>query len=250
MDFLFGRKIRYIFLTIVIFLAIFLADLKVEAATTYVDCKCEINFSPSAIATPDFIKEVKEACAFLFGKPADSTNSSCNGAIIKFEGKDSQVTDCDSIDSEKVKKNYLIGIMKLKVDSSKYNNIFPYVEYCKAIGGSTSTSESGTSGSGSSAGSGMTATSLKKFASLKMNPGRIKSPQQLIGYAIKFDMAALGAIALALYIWAGFLWMTSGGNSERRDKAMKTLVWVTLGIIIMFASYLLMKFIFEQIILK
>lgn len=247
MYFLFGRKIRYIFLTTIIFLVLFFVGWEVKAATV-VDCECKINYVVKDNSLGPFMAAGEADCT----TPGTFNNRVCTGAIIKWLGSDSQVSDCSKItDPEKIKKGYFkngFSNGSIKIDLANGKDFTVYIVSCTAISGSTGTGDSSTGGS--SVGSGMTAASLMTEAAKKMNPGGLKSPQQLIGYAIKFDMAALGAIALGLYIWAGFLWMTSGGNSERRDKATKTLVWVTLGIIIMFASYLLMKFIFEQIILK
>ncbi|MFH1291991.1 MAG: pilin [bacterium] len=88
------------------------------------------------------------------------------------------------------------------------------------------------------------------LAGQSLNPGgsSLKTPHQLIAYGIKFEMVLMGAIALALYIWAGMLWMTSGGNSERKDKAMKTLLWVTIGLVVVFSSYAMLRFVFKSLI--
>ncbi|MFH1291995.1 MAG: hypothetical protein ABIH87_02250 [bacterium] len=96
----------------------------------------------------------------------------------------------------------------------------------------------------------LTEAGLLKTAQGSLNPGgsSLKTPHQLIAYGIKFEMVLMGAIALALYIWAGMLWMTSGGNSERKDKAMKTLLWVTIGLVVVFSSYAMLRFVFSSLI--
>lgn len=118
--------------------------------------------------------------------------------------------------------------------------------------GSGSTSGGSSSGSESSSnvcgGTVTKSSDLLKCAKTNLNPGIIKNPFQLIGFGIKFDMAALGAVSLGLYIWAGFLYMTAGGNAEQRGKAIKTLLWVTLGLVAIFSSYMIMKYVFGQLI--
>lgn len=253
MYFLLDRNIRFISLIIVIFSAVFLLGPKVKAVT-YVDCECKINFEVHAGATETgFMGAAENECKYTIQGKFNPDKKTCADGTLIFKGANSQVNDCGSIDGGKIKeKHYFntLGQWQFGGDNAAKRDITFHVVSCKSLGDATKTGGGAATNGGSSAGAGMTASSLMKLAAKKMNPTSLKSPQQLIGYAIKFDMAALGGIALALYIWAGLLWMTSGGNSERRDKAMKTLVWVTFGVIIIFASYLVMKFVFEQIILK
>jgi hypothetical protein len=70
---------------------------------------------------------------------------------------------------------------------------------------------------------------------------------QLISRFINLLMAFIGSIALALYIYSGFLWMTASGNSEQTGKAKTTMVWTTLGVVMMLASYMVASFIFNAI---
>lgn len=71
---------------------------------------------------------------------------------------------------------------------------------------------------------------------------------EIIGKIITFLMFPIGMFAMALYIWAGFLWMTAQGNSENVSKAKTILVWTTLGIIITLASYIIVQLVFTQIL--
>lgn len=65
-----------------------------------------------------------------------------------------------------------------------------------------------------------------------------------INRMISFLIYPLGAFALALYVWAGTLWMTSAGNADRAGKAKSIIVWASLGVLIIFSSYILVQFIF------
>ena len=58
----------------------------------------------------------------------------------------------------------------------------------------------------------------------------------------------MGAIAMVMYIWAGFLWMTASGNAEKTTKAKGIIVWTSLGVIAMLASYMLVTFVFSSIL--
>ncbi len=71
---------------------------------------------------------------------------------------------------------------------------------------------------------------------------------QIIGKMISFLMFPIGMFTMALYIWAGFLWMTASGNSENVSKAQSILVWTTLGVVVTMASYLIVKMVFTEIL--
>jgi hypothetical protein len=71
---------------------------------------------------------------------------------------------------------------------------------------------------------------------------------QIIGKVTNFLIFPIGAIMMALYIWAGFLWMTAQGNSENISTAKSILVWTTLGVVATLASYLIVQFVFKNII--
>lgn len=70
----------------------------------------------------------------------------------------------------------------------------------------------------------------------------------LIGRVIKTIMGVVGTIALIIFIYAGILWMTAHGNSEREKKAMDTIVWASIGILVILSSYALVDFILGAII--
>jgi len=76
-------------------------------------------------------------------------------------------------------------------------------------------------------------------------------PAVLIGRIIKVVMGIMGSIALVMFVYSGFVLMTGstavGGGATKKDitKAKGMLVWSTLGIFVIFASYALVDFIFE-----
>lgn len=93
---------------------------------------------------------------------------------------------------------------------------------------------------------------LKKEAK-KLNPAGFLTGtagvREIIGRIIIFLLFPIGMFTMALYIWAGFLWMTAQGNSENVTKSKQILVWTTLGVVISLASYLIVKLVFEEILL-
>ncbi|MDO8509634.1 MAG: hypothetical protein Q7S24_00650 [bacterium] len=82
-----------------------------------------------------------------------------------------------------------------------------------------------------------------------LNPMKFATGQQgvlqLIGRATRVLMYAMGSILFTLYIYAGFLWLSSAGNSERVGTAKKILVWSTLGVIVQLSAYILVTFVFK-----
>lgn len=78
-----------------------------------------------------------------------------------------------------------------------------------------------------------------------LNQLKVNTPQELIGLLIKSVMGILGTITLIMIIYGGVLWMTSGGNSDKTKKARDIIVWATLGVIMIFASYAILNTIFE-----
>lgn len=93
---------------------------------------------------------------------------------------------------------------------------------------------------------GASVESLKTQAG-SLNKLGITEPSQLVGRFIQILMAFIGSIALALYVWSGFMWMTASGNADRVSKAKTTMVWTTLGVLMMLASYMLASFLFKSL---
>jgi hypothetical protein len=62
-----------------------------------------------------------------------------------------------------------------------------------------------------------------------------------IGIAIGFIMATLALM------YAGFVWMTSGGNSERRSKGKTMIMNVIVGIVVILAAWLVVDFVMKTL---
>jgi len=95
--------------------------------------------------------------------------------------------------------------------------------------------------------SGTSVKDLQNQAKLELNKANFSGPADLINRAIRILMAFIGSIALVLYIYSGFLWMTASGNAEQAGKAKTTMVWTTLGVLMMLASYMLASFLFKSL---
>lgn len=74
------------------------------------------------------------------------------------------------------------------------------------------------------------------------------TPEALIGKVINAAMGIMGAIALAMYVYGGVIWMTAQGNSENVTRAKSLIVWTSMGVVVMLSSYVLVNFIFDELL--
>ncbi|MCH7492345.1 hypothetical protein IID19_01995 [Patescibacteria group bacterium] len=64
---------------------------------------------------------------------------------------------------------------------------------------------------------------------------------------LQIVLAAVDIFALFMFIFGGFQLLISAGNPNMIKKAKDTLVWATLGILVITLSYSILKFIFEEV---
>jgi len=64
---------------------------------------------------------------------------------------------------------------------------------------------------------------------------------------LQICLAVVDIFALFMFILGGFEFLISGGNPNMIKKAKDTLVWATLGILVITLSYTILKFVFEEI---
>lgn len=77
------------------------------------------------------------------------------------------------------------------------------------------------------------------------SPITATTPQQLIGTVIKGLLGVVGSLALAMFIYGGFTWMLAAGSSEKIQKGKNILVWASIGLVVIFSAYALVRFVFE-----
>ena len=61
-------------------------------------------------------------------------------------------------------------------------------------------------------------------------------------------LGLLGVIALALIVYAGFLWLTSAGNKDQVEKAQQIIAASVIGMIIIFAAFAITQFVLNVIL--
>lgn len=72
-----------------------------------------------------------------------------------------------------------------------------------------------------------------------------RSLQGSIAIMIRSALSLIGIILVVIVIYAGFLWMTAGGNEEKVTKAKKWLTNAVIGIVITMLAYAIAEFVLE-----
>lgn len=81
---------------------------------------------------------------------------------------------------------------------------------------------------------------LKKTGfKMGFNVNETSSIEGIIANVVSVILSFLGVIFIILIIFAGFSWMTAGGNEEQVKKAQKVLKNSIIGLIVVLASYAL-----------
>lgn len=67
----------------------------------------------------------------------------------------------------------------------------------------------------------------------------------IIGQAIVAAMGVVGALTLLVFVYGGFLWLTSAGNEEKVRHGSQAMLYAIIGLCIIFGSYALLSTIFK-----
>lgn len=73
------------------------------------------------------------------------------------------------------------------------------------------------------------------------------SPTEVAGTLLQTVLSFVGVLFLGLMLYAGFMWMTAGGNEEKIDKAKKIILAAVVGLIIISAAYAITQFVGQSI---
>jgi len=69
----------------------------------------------------------------------------------------------------------------------------------------------------------------------------------LLGKIISSILGVVGSLALVMFIYGGITWMLSAGNQEQVTKGKNILIWATIGIVIIFTAYALVRFVLTTV---
>ena len=73
------------------------------------------------------------------------------------------------------------------------------------------------------------------------------TPAMLAGRVIQALLGVSGAAALVVFIYGGLMFMLSCGKSERVNTAKSILIYASLGLAIIFASYTILQFVLQAV---
>lgn len=77
------------------------------------------------------------------------------------------------------------------------------------------------------------------------NPLGTESVPKLINNIIDAVLGFTGAVALLMFIYGGLLWLTSRGAPDKVKKGRDVMVLAAVGLLIIFSSYGLVRFVFR-----
>lgn len=78
-------------------------------------------------------------------------------------------------------------------------------------------------------------------ATTLINPLGETDVRLIFGRVISGALSIVGSFALLMFVYGGVLWLTSRGDQKQITKGKDTLTWATLGLVIIFGSYILVN---------
>ena len=99
--------------------------------------------------------------------------------------------------------------------------------------------------------SALVATDLDKELTktqLQTTFGTSQTLPQIVGNVIKWVLGFLGLALLVIFIYAGFLYMTAGGDPEKTKKAKAWMKNAVIGLIIIILAYAISSYVVTTII--
>ncbi len=69
----------------------------------------------------------------------------------------------------------------------------------------------------------------------------------VIGKAAQFLLGIVGSVTLLLFIYGGFVWLTSGGKPDRIEKGKTIIIQTVIGLAIVFGAYVGINFLVKAL---
>lgn len=88
---------------------------------------------------------------------------------------------------------------------------------------------------------------LDEEAKSKLQKIPFETIPALVNFYIRGALPFVGIWALIFFVFGGILWLTSAGNPDKIKKAQQMMLWATIGIIAIFASYALVSWIIPAV---
>lgn len=68
---------------------------------------------------------------------------------------------------------------------------------------------------------------------------------EIVGGVISKALGIMGSLALVVFVYGGFLWLTSAGNADKVQSGGQAMLWAAIGIFIVFSSYAILKLVLQ-----
>lgn len=69
----------------------------------------------------------------------------------------------------------------------------------------------------------------------------------VIGNVIATLISFVGVLLICIMLYAGFLWMTAGGEEDKVKKARALIMNSVIGLVIVFSAYAIVRFVIERL---
>jgi hypothetical protein len=77
------------------------------------------------------------------------------------------------------------------------------------------------------------------------NPIKCETAGCLFLQIIRYFLAGVAVVSTLMFIWGGFLFLTSAGNAEQVKKGKDVLLWSSIGIVVILGSWVLIRYLLE-----
>jgi len=210
-------------------------------------CTCDITITDAAAASGKNV-DMSVICPGVSG--TYSASGSCTGAKVPVSAADSNA--CTSASDSSI-----LSVLGMPTDATAQGGFASISKTCswltpaeaeKAVNTKEKNAYSGAGGTTANPSGSSVNTLLGQAQSLNQTGlGGSGAVSAAVKRVISFLIYPIGAFALALFVWAGFLWMTAAGNAERVSKAERIMVWTALGVLMSLGSYVVVSYIFSVI---
>jgi fumarate reductase subunit D len=74
-----------------------------------------------------------------------------------------------------------------------------------------------------------------------INPLNTTDPRAIIANIIQAILSIIGSLALLMFVYGGFLWITSFGESKRIERGKNIVVWAVAGLALIASAYVVVN---------
>lgn len=79
------------------------------------------------------------------------------------------------------------------------------------------------------------------------NPIRANDIPELVSSIVNAALGIVGALALLMFVWGGFLWMTARGDEKQVKSGWDAMMWSGIGLVAVFGAYIFVRFILDAL---